>query len=114
MSEPQREQIFTFTTRSFQMSCPTCDHETQSFDTGSDYGIFWCPRCGTVTFGHGPHDLGMGGVPSLVQQCQAFEGGLIRTPRDAHTMQEVFGGLQASWRSLGIAEAIHTPGNRPK
>jgi len=81
------------------MSCPTCDHTMQ----GIGYGMFHCPRCGTLT--NCPTD-GHVSVPALVERCRAFGGGLVREPRDVHTGKEVFDGLKRMWHALGIVEAI--------
>lgn len=73
------------------MACPTCGHTLHKVV----YGIFWCPRCGTLMQKEGEAE-----VPKLVERCRTF-GGCILNPS---TLNE--------WRVLGIAESINLPENR--
>lgn len=49
------------------MSCPSCDHTMQSLA----FGIWWCPRCGTLRSRHNPGNLDVDEVPRLVQHLRA-------------------------------------------
>jgi hypothetical protein len=67
-------------------------------------GIFWCPRCGTIC---GQTDIPQGDrpqAPKLVERCREFEKSLVA----AGMMTDV-----QPWRTLGIAESIHPPADRP-
>jgi hypothetical protein len=78
------------------MACLTCGHTME----GLCSGWFWCPRCGTVryeAYPDEPHHTS----PKLVERCQAFERTMI-VVKDLDR-----------WHSLGIAESIHTPEERP-
>jgi hypothetical protein len=71
------------------MACPTCSHTIQ----GCGYGIFHCPRCGTMKI----HDAVY--VPALVARAKAFfaesENGRGLSPASLHL-----------WNTLGIPESI--------
>jgi hypothetical protein len=85
------------------MPCPTCDHTM----TKIVQDVYWCPRCGTlgeVVPGDsvGEYKL-VGEAPKLVERCREFEQRLTL----------VTAGDGRPWHTLGIAEAINTPENRP-
>lgn len=70
------------------MSCPTCDHTMKVVASG----LWWCARCGTLTFG-----LAKGNEtirPVLVDRCRDF----------AHVALPL--GCRDSWRRMGISESI--------
>lgn len=71
------------------MACPTCSHTMQ----GLGYGIFHCPRCGTMK---GEDAVT---VPALVARCKIFkenaEDGRGLSPFSEHL-----------WHKLGIDESI--------
>jgi hypothetical protein len=75
------------------MPCPTCDHSLHMVTDG----VFHCPRCGTMLGGYAD---GSAAVPALVLRCRRLEA--------MHFLW-----LKSEWHSLGIAEAIHPPGERP-
>lgn len=75
------------------MSCPTCDHTMQKVV----YGIFWCPRCGTLM-----QEGGTAEMPGLVERCRELAA--------ENTHSSAF--PWPAWRRLGIAEAINLPENR--
>jgi hypothetical protein len=75
------------------MSCPTCGHTMQ----GIGYGMFHCPRCGTVQSAEGTVT-----VPALVERCR-------KLPDQMRFMPLAF---SEAWYRLGIEEAINTPENR--
>jgi tRNA(Ile2) C34 agmatinyltransferase TiaS len=77
------------------MSCPTCSHTMQ----GVGYGVFHCPRCGTMK---GP--IGEVVTPALVERCREYERGALDMDTDPVAVSE--------WERLGIAESINTPANR--
>lgn len=79
------------------MSCPTCGGPTR--DAGSpDWQ--WCEADGTLTCA-GPRFGSVTFTPQLVERCRDLEA----TP--------AFRVVAEVWRQLGIAEAIHPPGERP-
>lgn len=85
------------------MNCPTCGDAMDDIqEPESACGRWWCQQCGTLTVGHGSYTGG--GAPQLVVRCRQFEteiAGLSDTdPFD-------------DWQSMGIAECINTPENRP-
>ena len=80
------------------MSCPTCDHTMH----GIGYGMFHCPRCGTLT---GAHADGSVTVPALVER--------VRTFYDLH-YEELRMDQRAAWHRIGIGEASDAPDDRPK
>ena len=91
------------------MCCPTCGHTLTRLETQPSSATWLCARCGTVVrqYSSGsPDDVY---VPKLVERCRAYEGGLQRSPRDVHSVAEIFGGLQMNWHALGIAESIRKP-----
>lgn len=89
------------------MPCPTCSCTLGKL-CDSDRGPHWlCERCGTVVVyypgdGEVVRDIY---VPALVNRCRKFEPmlALVAARGDA-----------TPWRTLGIAEAINTPENRPQ
>ncbi len=93
------------------MACPTCGHAWHWLSRGIMPIVEFCPRCGTINGKFFGEDDPI--VPKLVGQCRAFEGGLRREPRSVHSAAEVWGGLQVTWHSLGIAESINVPDKRP-
>ncbi len=83
------------------MSCPTCDHTLQAVTNVPAVGgrpVFWCPRCGTLCHGNDCE------APKLVDRCREFEKILV----GAKAMTD-----KQPWRTLGIAESIHKPEDRP-
>lgn len=80
------------------MPCPTCGH-TLSHLTDAAPALHWCERCGTITVGL-PDATGVvhAHAPKLVERC-----------RDYAKLVNNVGGI---WRTLGIAESIHLPGER--
>ena len=90
------------------MSCPTCDHTMERLCDWSpcDGSIFLCPRCGTVKMEDGDRPAeSKVYVPKLVERCRKFE------------IQEIVGCVSREvdkWHSLGIAESLHKPEDRPR
>jgi uncharacterized protein YbaR (Trm112 family) len=76
------------------MACPTCDHTMQRISEAEK--VFWCPRCGTLKC-HIVEDRFNDEPPMLVSRCRRF--GQSLGPSWAQL-----------WWTLGIAEAIDTPG----
>ena len=83
------------------MSCKTCDHTMVclgQIQDGDRY--FWCPRCGSLKRVV-PADVGGGedtDAPRLVDRCREFEAWCPQGDK---------------WVTMGIAESIHVPGERP-
>ena len=73
------------------MPCPTCDHTME----GIGYGMFHCPRCGTMTNCPAKGNVN---VPALVGRCLSFKAAGLT---DAQKL---------IWHQLGIAESINLPG----
>jgi ribosomal protein L37AE/L43A len=73
------------------MACPTCDHTME----GIGYGMFQCPRCGTVLSANGSVT-----VSALVMRCRKLA-------------EESAQGEWNVLKRLGILEAIYIPENRP-
>lgn len=83
------------------MSCPTCGCTFQKVVDAEQCGrdVFWCSRCGTLSTcstTHQEHE-----APALVRRCRQFE----KQERDLSELP---------WVSLGIAEAINKPEDRPR
>jgi hypothetical protein len=76
------------------MSCPTCDHTI----TGIANGVFWCPRCGSVS--DFTNNITDHAVPKLVERCRWFG--------ESQRGDSVC--LTSSWAA--IAESINLPANR--
>jgi len=74
------------------MSCPTCNATMH----GVGYGMFHCPRCGTLT--NCPSD-GCVTVPALVERCR-------KLPDQLRFMPLAF---DECWHRSGIAESIRQP-----
>lgn len=83
------------------MPCPTCDHTVQ----GIGFGMFWCPRCGTLIWHTGAGKAV--DVPKLVERCRKLEA--------AHVGASPGVGLNLTldWHRLGLAESINKPEDRP-
>ncbi len=95
------------------MDCPTCSHTLARICTeAGTVEHYHCERCGTAVAEY-PDGRRNVYAPKLVERCRAFEGGLRRPPGERHTADEIFGGLQTTWRTLGIAESIRAPADRP-
>ena len=76
------------------MACPTCSHTMQNLGLEMNRA-FWCPRCGTLSFGDGRHVE----TPALVERCQQF----------GQTLGPSWFSL---WKQFGIAESINIPEER--
>jgi hypothetical protein len=72
------------------MPCPTCDHTLN----GIGYGMFHCPRCGTLV---GYHAHGSAMMPALVGRLRELKK-MIRNCTAATIFQE--------WNRLGVNESI--------
>lgn len=77
------------------MPCPTCDHTMWSIQ----YGVFWCPRCGTLNTGDSVSS------PLLLKRCRDFERAMRNKFDDDPADME-------KWKRLGIAESINKPEDR--
>lgn len=95
------------------MACPTCDHTLAQLASVSEaVSYLHCERCGTVVI----ENLVIGSrsvyTPKLVERCREFEESI-------HTFQDLSGLTRYEitkneWQSLGIAESINKPEDRPK
>jgi hypothetical protein len=62
--------------------------------------LFWCPRCGTLR-----DELASSNhIPKLVERCRRFDELVGAT---------VSGQSKHHWHTLGIAESINLPADRP-
>lgn len=84
------------------MSCPTCSHTMQCLWNDDGDGVFHCPRCGTVQWFEDSHPTKVI-VPKLVERCRTFEATITGVCAE-HSFQ---------WKSLGVAESIYRPEERP-
>lgn len=81
------------------MSCPTCDHTMNCITAEGDAPLFWCPRCGTVSYEWDSEIH----VPKLVSRCREF----MNVAASASTPQTV-----AALHRLGVVESIYPPGRK--
>jgi hypothetical protein len=80
------------------MACQTCGGTMQ----GVGYGIFHCPRCGTMKNLDGSLT-----TPALVTRCREFEEALVNPATGP-----VGANLRLLWHTEGIDESIRPPGQR--
>lgn len=80
------------------MSCPTCDHTMRHIIEG----LWWCGRCGTITVIE-EDETESSEAPKLVERCRKFEHEQLCEPP-----------YPTVWRTMGIAEAVNKPEDRPQ
>ena len=87
------------------MACPTCDHTMQRLNGDVNMFYFWCPRCGTLVE-NSRGELTQE-APKLVNRCREFEASCYQASgwRDTSHYKR--------WVSIGIAESINVPTERP-
>ena len=96
------------------MSCPTCDHTLAVLVVNHPLRYSLCQRCGTVVVEdlqkrEADWDVGQRNVyvPKLVERCREFGKRFFEPVCDP--AQD-----RADWHTLGIAESINRPEDRPK
>lgn len=90
------------------MSCPTCSHTMQRL-CEEPRPFWWCPRCGTL------REASAGGfvrdeAPKLVGRVRQFHE---RASGASGENPKITPSGEALWRTLGIAESISSPNERP-
>lgn len=83
------------------MICETYYATMQHIGFNRSHAICWCPRCGTIKDESPSGDpVREAGVPKLVERCRTLE--LMLDPVSLER-----------WKSLGVADSINLPENRP-
>lgn len=87
------------------MSCPTCDHTMQSLGVDAQQAkrFYWCPRCGTIKTVITSCNDEIDDCPKLVERCREYA--------ESDCLLDKF--ARHWWKTMGIAESINLPADRP-